>query len=89
MLNFLQNHLRGKETHIMNDTDFSIYLSHMNALDRLEKFNKRAVKAKTYKTKHKNFRIADALYAEYRELIEEDQTYITLCLDHIETITND
>jgi hypothetical protein len=73
----------------MDEADYSIYLSHTNAMERMKKFNKRAVKAKTYKTKHKNFRIADALYAEYRELIEEDQTYVTLCLDHIETITND
>lgn len=73
----------------MNETDFSIYLSHINALDRIKKFDKRAVDAKTYKTKRKNFRIADALYAEYRELIEEDQTYVTLCLDHLEGILND
>jgi hypothetical protein len=74
---------------MMTETDYSIYLSHTNAMERMEKFNQRAVKAKTYKTMHKNFRIADALYAEYRELIEEDQTYVTLCLDHLEGITND
>jgi hypothetical protein len=82
--------LKEKEIHqIMTDTDYSIQLSHDNAVARMEKFNDRAVKAKTYKTMHKNFRIADALYAEYRELIEEDQTYVTLTLDHLAGILND
>ena len=58
-------------------------------MGRMDKFNDRAVKAKTYKTMHKNFRNADAVYAEYRELIEEDQTYVTLCLDHLAGILDD
>jgi len=74
---------------MMTETDYSIYLSHTHAMERMEKFNDRAVKAKTYKTMHKNFRNADAVYAEYRELIEEDQTYVTLCLDHLSGIIND
>jgi hypothetical protein len=74
---------------MMTETDYSIHLSHTNAMERMEKFNDRAVKAKTYKTMHKNFRNADAVYAEYRELIESDQNYVTLCLDHLAGILND
>ena len=74
---------------MMTETDYSIYLSHTNAMERMDKFNDRAVKAKTYKTMHKNFRNADAVYAEYRELIEEESNYVTLCLDHLEGILND
>ena len=74
---------------MMTETDYSIYLSHTHAMGRMDKFNDRAVKAKTYKTMHKNFRNADAVYAEYRELIEEDQTYVTLCLDHLAGILDD
>lgn len=74
---------------MMTEADYSIYLSHTNAMERMERFNQRAVKAKTYKTMHKNFRIADALYAEYRELIEEESNYVTLCLDHLDDIIND
>jgi len=73
----------------MTETDYSIYLSHENAMQRMEKFTDRAVKAKTYKTMHKNFRNADAVYAEYRELIEEESNYVTLCIDHFEDIIND
>jgi len=73
----------------MTETDYSIYLSHTNAMQRMDQFNQRAVKAKTYKTMHKNFRNADAVYAEYRELIENEQNYVTLCLDHLEGIFND
>ncbi len=71
------------------ETDYSIYLSEMNALERMEKFNQRAVRAKTHKTMHKNFRIADAIYAEYRELIEKDPTYVTFTLNHLEGIFDD
>lgn len=74
---------------MMTETDYSIYLSHTNAMERMEKFNQRAFRAKTHKTMHKNFRIADALYAEYRELIDNDPDYVTLCLDHLEGIFND
>jgi hypothetical protein len=73
----------------MTETDYSIYLSHTNAMQRMETFNQRAVRAKTHKTMHKNFRNADAVYAEYRELIESEPNYVTLCLDHIEGILND
>lgn len=71
------------------ETDYSIYLSHSNAVDRMEKFNQRAFRAKTYKTMHKNFRIADAIYAEYRELIEEDPHYVTFTLNYLEGIFDD
>jgi hypothetical protein len=73
----------------MTETDYSIYLSHTNAIERMEKFNQRAVKAKTHKTMHKNFRIADALYAEYRELIEDEPNYVTFTLNHLEGIFDD
>ena len=73
----------------MTETDYSIFLSETNALQQMEKFNQRAVKAKTYKTMHKNFRNADAVYAEYRELIESDPNYATLCLDHLAGIFTD
>lgn len=73
----------------MTETDYSIFLSETNALKQLEKFNQRAIRAKTHKTMHKNFRNADALYAEYRELIEREPNYVTLCLDHLEEIIND
>lgn len=74
---------------MMSEIDYSIFLSEHNALQQMEKFNQRAIRAKTYKTMHKNFRNADAVYAEYRELIENEPTYATLCLDHIEGILND
>ena len=73
----------------MDEADYSIYLSHTNAMERMDKFNDRAVKAKTYKTMHKNFRNADAVYAEYRELIEQQPDYATLTLDHLAGILND
>ena len=73
----------------MTETDYSIFLSETNALQQMEKFNQRAVKAKTYKTMHKNFRNADAVYAEYRELIEQQPDYATLTLDQLAGILND
>ena len=73
----------------MTETDYSIFLSENNALKRMEKFTQLAVRAKTHKTMHKNFRNADAVYAEYRELIEREPNYITLCLDHLDGIIND
>ena len=73
----------------MTETDYSIFLSETNALQQMEKFNQRAVKAKTYKTMHKYFRNADAVYAEYRELIEQQPDYGTLTLDHLAGILND
>ncbi len=74
---------------MMTETDYSIYLSETNALQQMDKFNQRAIKAKTHKTMHKNFRIADCIYAEYRELIEREPNYVTLCLDHLEQTIND
>ncbi len=74
---------------MMTETDYSIYLSENNALQQMEKFTKRAVRAKTHKTMHKNFRIADAIYAEYRELIECEPNYVTLTLNHLEETIND
>ncbi len=73
----------------MTETDYSIYLSETNALEQMKKFNERAMKAKTNKTRYKNFRNVDALYAEYRELIDEDPSYVTFTLNHLEGIIND
>ena len=74
---------------LMTETDYSIFLSQSNALQQMEKFNQRAFRAKTHKTMHKNFRNADAVYAEYRELIEEDPSYVTFTLHHLEGIFDD
>lgn len=73
----------------MTETDYSIFLSECNALQRMSKFNQRAVRAKTHKTMHKNYRNSDAIYAEYRELIECEPNYVTLCIDHLEDIFDD
>jgi len=73
----------------MNDIDYSIHLSEVNAIQRMDTFTTRAMKAKTDKTRYKNFRIADALYAEYRELIEDEPNYVTFTLNHLEGIFDD
>lgn len=73
----------------MTETDYSIFLSRTHACQQIEKFNERAMKAKTHKTMHKNFRNADAIYAEYRELIEQEPNYVILCTHHITTTSND
>jgi hypothetical protein len=73
----------------MNDIDYSIFLSEVTARNRMELFDKRALKAKTHKTMHKNFRISDSLYAEYRELIDDEPNYVTFTLNHLEGIFDD
>jgi hypothetical protein len=90
ILNYLPNHLKAKETQItMTETDYSIHLCEINAIRQMDKFNERAMKAKTNKTRYKNFRNVDALYAEYRELIDDDPNYVTFTLNHLEDIIND
>ncbi|MFZ9756092.1 MAG: hypothetical protein ACO3DK_08675, partial [Bacteroidia bacterium] len=74
---------------MMDPTDYSIFLSEVNARNRMELFDKRALKAKTHKTMHKNFRISDCLYAEYRELIEDEPNYVTFTLPLLEGILDD
>lgn len=90
MLNSLLNHSKEKETPVqMNTIEYSIHLSEYNAIQRIKKFNNRALKAKTQKTMFKNVRNSDALYAEYRELIEQQPNYVTLCLDDLGGIFDD
>ncbi len=73
----------------MNDIDFSIFLCEHNAVYRMDTFKKRALRAKTDKTRYKNFRNVDALYAEYRELIDDEPNYVTFTLNHLEGIFDD
>lgn len=90
MLNSLLNHSKEKETPAqMNTIEYSIHLSESNAIERIKTFNNRAFKAKTQKTMFKNVRNSDALYAEYRELIEQEPNYVTLCLDDLGGIFDD
>lgn len=73
----------------MNEIEYSIHLSEVNAIRRMDKFTRRAMKAKTNKTRHKNFRNVDALYAEYRELIDDEPNYVNFTLNYLEGIFND
>jgi hypothetical protein len=71
------------------DIDQSIHLCEINAIRQMDKFHDRAMKAKTNKTRYKNFRNVDAIYAEYRELIDDEPNYVTFTLNHLEGIFDD
>jgi hypothetical protein len=73
----------------MNDIDYSIHLCENNAIRQMDTFTNRAMKAKTNKTRYKNFRNLDAIYAEYRELIDDEPNYVTFTLNHLEGIFDD
>jgi hypothetical protein len=74
---------------MMDPVDYSIFLSEVNARNRMELFDRRALKTKKVKKISKNVFNALAIYDEYRELLEEDPDYVTFTLPRLEGILDD